>query len=473
VMNNIFLANAIYILFLIFFTYFLILMLYSILLALVGFFEGKKKAWEGEEENYPIVYFSAIDMPVSLIIPARNEEAWIRDAVLAVLALNYPQFELIVVDDGSTDKTFAILNEVLDLAPMDKYYMKHYQDGKVSGFFKSKKFPTATVLKKFAGKKKAGAVNAGLNIAKYNYVCPLDADTILEQNSVLKVMAHVQKDPDKIIGIGSYFGLSNGFEIKDGKIMKKSFPYNPMIAYQNIEYIRSFIGNRIGWSKFNSTPIVAGGFGVWRKDILSELGGYSAEFTCEDLELTFRAQEYIARNKEKGYKILMLPYYVCWTEGPDSVRSLILQRNRWQRVTDETVWNYKHMLFNPRYGRFGFTTLPYFAVYESLGVLFEVASLVMVTIGWASGMLDISTFFAFIVFMILCQTLVSLVSMLTFVRIHRLFKLRYLMYLIGLSFLEFFWYRWIISVAKLLGTLGFLRGVKSFDQYARVNRENI
>lgn len=469
-MNSTLTSNVIYILFLVFLFYFLILMFYYIFLALVGFFEGKRKAWEGEEEDYPIVYFSAIDMPVSIIIPAHNEEVWIRDTILSVLSLNYPQFELIVIDDGSTDRTFSILNETLNLVPVDKRYIVHYKDGNVMGFFKSKKYPNTTVIKKLSDNKKAGAVNAGLNIAKYNYVCSLDADTILERNSLLKVMAHVQKDPDKIIGIGSYFGLSNGFEIKDGKIMQRSFPYSPIIAYQNIEYIRSFIGNRIGWSSFNSTPIIAGGFGIWRKDVLYELGGYSSKFTCEDIELTFRAQEYVVKNKEKGYRIVMLPYYVSWTEGPNSVRSLIMQRNRWQRVTDETVWAYRHMLFNPKYGRFGFITLPYFLLYESLGILFEVTSIIMVTIGWIAGILNISTFLAFIFLMLLSQTLISLVSILTFVRIHRLFKLKYLIYLIGLTFVEFIWYRWIISVAKLFGTFGFLRGVRSFDQYTRVNR---
>lgn len=472
-MNNTVLVNTIYIAFFIFLGYFLILVFFYLLLAIIGFIEERQKMWESRVENYPLLYFSTFNIPVSIVIPVRNEEEWIKDSLLSLLNLNYPQFEIIVVNDGSTDKTSQILNDILNLNPIDISYVKHYQDGLVQQISKSSNYPNVTVISKTAGNKKAGAVNAGLNIAKYDYVCIIDADTVLDSQALLKTMAYVAKDQEKIIGIGSYFGLSNGLKIKDGRVIERSFSYNPIIAYQNLEYIRSFIGNRIAWSRYNSMPNVAGGFGVWRRDVLYELGGYSIDFSCEDIELTFRAHDYMARNKDKKYKIVMLPHYVGWTEGPSNIFSLILQRDRWQRVVIETIWHYKYMMLNPKYNGFAFFALPYYLFYEVCGVFFEIASIALVIMGWILGVLDLNTFLAFICFMVLSQASVLLLSMFVFIRNQRLFRLGYICYLVFLGLIEFLFYRWIISIAKLLGTYHYLRKVRVYDQYARAKRVSL
>jgi len=459
--------KVIYAVFVVSLGYFLILTIYYIFLTVVGSIDQMKKTMQGEREDYSLFYFSSRKPPVSIILPAHNEEGWISDSLQALLGINYPEFEIIVVNDGSTDGTLDILNKILKLKSVDAMYIKHYKDGRLRGVLKSDLYPNVTVIDKDAGYKKAGAVNAGLNVAKHDYVCVMDADTILERDALLKVMAQVEKEPDKIIGVGSYFGLVNGFKIKNGTIMDRSYSYNPIVAYQNVEYIRSFIGNRLAWSRYNAMPIVAGGFGVWRKDVLYDLGGFSSEFTCEDMELTFRAHDYIVKNKDKGYKVLMFPFYVGWTEGPDNISALIMQRNRWQRVVDETVWKYKYMLCNPKYGFFGFLAMPYFVLYEVLGVFMEVIGIVFVTAGWLMGVLNINIFLAYLLFMLLSQSFVSLLSILAFVEGQRLFKIGYIAYLIMLTLTEFFFYRWSISTAKIIGTISYLRGSKSHDQYTR------
>lgn len=468
-MNNLWWLKFTYTAFLIFFGYFLLLIIYYFVLGIIGFIESKKWMRKKEEENYSLAYFTTFEIPVSIIIPAHNEELWIADSVKSILNLNYPKFELIIVDDESTDRTFEELNKILDLKPTEMVYVRHYKDGITFDILKSQAHPNVTVIRKAKGEKKAGAVNAGLNIAKYDYVCVMDADTLLEQDSLLKVMAEVSKDPQRIVGIGSYFGLSNGFKVRDGLIIEKKFPYQPIIAYQHLEYIRSFFGARVGWSKFNAMPIIAGGFGVWRRDILYELGGYSSEFTCEDLEFTFRAHKYIADNK-KPYRIIMLPYFVSWTDGPQNITSLIKQRNRWQRVEIETIWKYKSMCFNPKYGSLGLITIPYYVFYEVLGVFFEITSLLFILTGWMLGVLDAKIFFVFLILMVVTQAAFSLVSLFSFVRIQNIFSKRYVIYLIFLALVEFIFYRWIISLARILGTLSFFRGVRSFDQFVRAKR---
>lgn len=455
------------ILFIIYLSYFLLLVAYQMVLGIIGFFENRRRNKQDEAEDYTIFAVSTFSLPVSFIIPARNEQEWIGESLQAILNLNYPEFEVIVVNDDSSDRTMDVLNKMLDLQELTNPYSDRFNSGKIIGVYRSRKYPKITVLTKISGKKKAGALNAGLNFAKYKYVCILDADTIIEPNALLKIMSHVQKEPDNIIAIGSSFGLVNGFKIRDGKIVDKSYSYNPLLAYQNIEYIRSFIGNRIAWSRMNASPNIAGGFGIWRRDILLELGGYSSEFTCEDIELTFRAQDYITRNGKSNYKILMMPYYIGWTEGPGNIKALILQRSRWQRVTNETVDYYLHMLLNPKYRWFAFVIMPYFLLYEVMGVFFEVSSIALVIFGWLAGWLDVRMFLAFFALMVLTQTLVSLISVGAFIREEQSLKLRDIAFFVFLSFFETFWYRWIISLAKLSGMFGFLRGHRDFDQYTR------
>lgn len=463
-------SRIIYAVFIISLGYFIALTIYYLVLALIGSFENRKRAFEEEVEDYSLFYFSKFKMPVTLIVPAHNEEEWILDSLKSLLNLNYPEFEIIIVNDGSTDRTLDKLNEFLKLKPADIIYTKHYKNGKINQILKSEIYRNVTVINKESGHKKAGAANAGLNIAQYDYICVMDADTILERDALLKVMAHVHKEPDKIIGVGSYFGLVNGFKVKDGTIVDRAHSLNPIVAYQNIEYIRSFIGNRLAWSKYNAMPIVSGGFGVWRKDVLYELGGFSVEFTCEDMEFTFRAHDYIAKHKDKGYKIIMLPYSVGWTEGPSNIRSLMVQRNRWQRVVDEAVWKYKYMICNPKYGFFAFIALPYFVLYEALGVFAEIISIAFVTFGWLAGILQLNVFLAYFLLMVLSQAFVSLISILIFVSGQRIFKIGYTMYLVGLALVEFFWYRGIISFAKLMGTIGFLNRNRTPNQYVRAKR---
>jgi cellulose synthase/poly-beta-1,6-N-acetylglucosamine synthase-like glycosyltransferase len=217
-------------------------------------------------------------------------------------------------------------------------------------------------------------------------------------------------------------------------------------------------------------PNVAGGFGIWRSDILYELGGYSSDFSCEDIELTFRVHDYIANNRDKGYKILMVPYYIGWTEGPATIPSLISQRDRWQRVVIETVAKYKYMLCNPKYGSFAYLVLPYFLFYEVLGVFFEMASIFLVFFGWLANILDIKIFFLYLILMTLSQFIISLISIFTFIRGQKVFTLRYVLYLIVLGSIEFFGYRILISVAKLRGTYHFTRNVRVYDQYVRTKR---
>ena len=458
--------------FFIFLGYYVVLAVYYLILGLVGFAVGHQRGEEDAEEDYRLLAASSFTLPVSIILPAHNEEAWIADSLQSLLNLNYPEFEIVVVDDCSTDRTLEILKERLELVAVHNPYTDHFQSGRIRGLFKSARHPHVTVLSKENGQKKAGAVNAGLNLARYKYVCVVDADTVLEPDALMRVMAQVEKDPEKIIGVGSYFGLVNGFEVENGNVVGKNFLRTPLVAYQDLEYLRSFIGNRLSWSRWNAMPNIAGGFGVWRRDVLLEMGGYNAEVSCEDIELTFRAHEYIAQHREAGYRIVMLPYVVGWTEGPHTIRNLIGQRNRWHRATMETTWKFRHMLCNPRYGNFGFLTVPYFFLYEVLGIFFELGSIAVTILGFLSGVFDLKLLVGFLVFMNLFQAFTSLLPLVAFHREQKIYRPAEFGYLVLLSLVEFAVYRWIIVVARVTGTLDFFRGVRTYDAVPRAKQRS-
>lgn len=452
--------------FIVFFIYFFILNILYLCGAVFGLFQSRKRAFQIKEEDSSVNFSKHFSLPVSIILPACNEEKWIADSLKSVLTLDYPEFEIIVVNDGSTDGTLRKLNEILLLDQFDKAHTDRFDSGKILEVYKSINYPCVTVIDTTGGFKKAGAVNAALNFVRYKYICVIDADTIIEPDALLKVMIQVEKDPDKIIGAGSYFGLANGFKIKDGKILEKSFSFNPLIAYQNLEYMRTFMGSRLLWSAFNAMPCISGGFGVWRRDVVMQLGGYDTDLSSEDIELTLHAHDYMIKEK-KAYEIMVFPYYVGWTAGPTTIPSLILQRNRWQRVTNETIWKYKHMLFNPRYKWLGFFTMPYFLFYEVFGVLIEVVSIAVFTWAWAIKLLDVKTYLAYLLFMVLVQAFISLIVIFTFVRDQKIMRFRHICYFILLSFLELFSYKWITMIAKLLGTFDYCRGIRMGNQYKR------
>lgn len=457
-----------YSIFFIFLFYYFGLTSYNLILAIVGFFEKREKIFEERGEGYQTLSSSSFTAPLSIIVPAHNEEEWIANAVDSILNLQYPEFEVIVVNDESSDKTLDILKNKFKLKSVDKTFVDYFHTGKITEIFKSETHSNISVISKIGKFKKAGAANTGISFAKYQYVCVVDADTVLEPDALLKVMMQIEKNPEKIIGAGSYFGLNNGFKIGNGKIIERNLCPNALIAYQNLEYIRSFIGTRIAWSKWNAMPIVSGGFGIWRRDIFIKLGGYDPELSSEDLEFTFRAHDFIVKNKEKDYQIIMLPYNVGWTQGPSNTSTLIQQRSRWQRVSNETIAIYRHIFLNPKYGAFAFLIFPYFLFYEVMGIMFEAASLLLILWGFVSKRLNVEILAAIIIMMIFFQASISIISIFAFARDQRLLKTKDVIYLIILSFLEFFWYSWIITYAKIAGTTGYLKKIRTFDQYIKI-----
>ena len=262
----------------------------------------------GEIFRMPIV------KPISVIVPAFNEGKGIIESIRSLLSLRYPVFEVIVVNDGSTDDTLARLTEAFDLRLSKAVFRRSLPTQPIRGIYRSAVQPKLIVVDKVNGKK-ADAMNAGLNVSRYPLFCAVDGDSVLEKDALLKVVRPFLEDPERTIGAGGIIRLSNGCEVRDGQVVRVGMPRNWIARIQILEYLRAFLGGRLGMAMMRSTLIVSGAFGIFRKDIAMACGGYRAASIAEDMDLVVRMQKHMHEQK-KPYRIRFIPDPICWTEAP-------------------------------------------------------------------------------------------------------------------------------------------------------------
>ncbi|WP_135557647.1 glycosyltransferase family 2 protein [Paenibacillus cymbidii] len=325
--------------------------------------------------HYEELLHSSFSPPLSILVPAYNEALNIVDSVRSLLGINYGSYEIIVVNDGSKDAT---LQRMID--EFDMFEVKHQVPWSglpkatkpVRGIYRSRRHPNLVLADKENGGK-ADALNVGINLAHYPYVVSLDGDTVLDPDAFLKIMKPIAeaKPGEEIIACGGSVGIANGSFVDRGFLGGDiRLSRNRIVVMQVIEYMRAFLMGRIGLSRMNMLLIVSGAFGVFRKDWLLEAGGYETGTIGEDMELIVRLHRLIRRKKSKAH-IAYIPDPVCWTEAPEQLRILKLQRIRWHRGLFESLWRHRGMILNPRYGRIGLVSMPYFLFVELLGPVVE------------------------------------------------------------------------------------------------------
>lgn len=338
--------------------------------------------------DYRSTVQSEITPAVSILAPAYNEEATIADSVRSLLKLSYGEYEVIVINDGSKDGTLQRLIEVFDMQPSKRVYSEHVRAKPVRGLYRSRNVAYANLIvvdKENGGK--ADALNAGINAAGYDFVCCIDADSVLEDDALQKVMKPFLED-ETVIAAGGIVRIANGCEIVNGRVVRVSLSSKFLPIFQVVEYFRAFLSGRMGWQAVNGLLIISGAFGMFRRSALIEVGGYNPDTVGEDIELVMRLHR-AHREKRKPYRIVFLPDPVCWTEAPESLTILSRQRNRWHRGLIDCFRMHGTMLFNEKYGILGTAAMPYFFFVELLGPVFEVIGYVSLVVLWAMGSLNI------------------------------------------------------------------------------------
>jgi cellulose synthase/poly-beta-1,6-N-acetylglucosamine synthase-like glycosyltransferase len=332
---------------------------------------------------------------VSVIMPAYNEAASIVPAVQAMLSLRYPRHEVIVVDDGSKDDTVARLAEAFDLVEVDRPVP---DDVPVSAAVRSVAVPRdgrtrlVVVAKENSGK--AEAVNTGINASAEALVAVVDADSLLDPDALLVVSKPFADDPVRMVATGGMVRVANDCPVVAGRVTDVRMPSSWLARIQVVEYLRAFLLSREGWSRLGALILISGAFGVFRRDVLVEVGGLMHGSLGEDFELVMRLHKRL-RDQGRDYRVEFVAEPICWTEVPTTVKVLHRQRKRWHRGLWETLWAYRGVLGRPRYGMVGLVALPWYWLFELLAPVLELGGLVIIGAGMALGVVNLAFFWLF------------------------------------------------------------------------------
>lgn len=445
--------------------YFLILNLTNLALILRSFFSIRVHLSELETDPLDTTFGTTHFKPMTLICPAYNEEAGVVASVNSLISLRYPEFQVVVVNDGSSDGTLAQLIKAFRMQPSNRVLRSLLPTSEVRGIYESAYVPNLVVVDKANGGK-ADALNCGINLARYPLVCCMDGDSLLENDALLRIARPFTDRPDMAASGGQIRPL-NGCKVTPMGIRGIHLPGSWLARFQIVEYLRAFLFGRVGLASLDSLFIVSGAFGVFRRDLLVATGGFETATIGEDFELVVRLHRRL-REWKRPHHITLVPDPVCWTEVPEHFRELGRQRNRWQRGLLETLWRHRRMILNPRYGRVGLFSMPYFLIFEGLAPVIEAGGyLYFAGSIWAhslSGPFAILFFYTALLLGVM-NSLVSVV--LHEISGHRYQGFRAWSILLFAAVAENFGYRQLTVWWRLRGTFDWLRGKDSWGHLQR------
>ena len=403
------------------------------------------------------VLSSPVAPRVSVLAPAYNEAATVEESVRALLSLEYPDLEIVVINDGSTDSTLEVLKDRFELEPVHTIYRRRITTEPVTQLYRSRVNPNLLVADKENGGK-ADALNAGLDLATGSLVCAIDADTLIEPDALLRMVRPFLRSDD-VLAAGGTIRVVNGCEVRHGRVTKVRVPRSFLPAVQVIEYLRAFLFGRLGWNRLGGNLIISGAFGLFRREPLIHAGGYSPGTVGEDMELVARLRRTAREAGGRRQRVDFIPDPVAWTEVPESWRTLGRQRDRWHRGLADTLWRHRRVLLNPRYGTLGLVVFPYFVFVELLAPVVEVLGLAGIAVGLYIDAINWE--FAALFFLVaygLGVLLNALTLALEEFSFHRYDRQGQRLRLMGLSLVDSVGYRHITVFWRLRGILSFLRG---------------
>lgn len=432
-------------------------------LLIISHFTILKYRRQTGHEHWRRVIQSPLTIGVSVLSPAYNEEATIEQSVRSLLMLEYPEYEVVVTNDGSSDDTLGTLIRAFRLQPVPIDVEARLPSEPVQGMYRSLAYPNLVVVDKLNGGK-ADALNAGINVSSYPLICSIDADSLIEGGALLKVTRPFLEKPDSTVAVGGMVRVANGCEIVSGQITKVGLATGYLPLVQTVEYLRAFLFGRAGWSAMNSLLIISGAFGVFKKDAVIAAGGYRTGSIGEDMELVIRLHRHL-RETGQNYEMRFLPDPVCWTEVPESLAVLGRQRDRWQRGLIESLMLHRKMFFNPRYGAIGLIGIPFFMIFEMAAPILEVAALMLVSVSFALGYVSLPFFGLFMAVTVLFGSVLTTGTvLLEEISFRRYPRTRDLFKLIAAGFAENLGYRQINTWWRFTGCINYLRGSTTWGQ---------
>lgn len=326
-------------------------------------------------------------VPVSIIVPAYNEEVTVVETVKSLLSLDYNLYEIIVVDDGSKDTTSKKLIEAFDMQPIRRPIQRKIACQPEEFVYETamQKVPLTLIRKKNGGK--ADSLNMGINACRYPYFICMDADSVLQHDSLSKIVRPLLEN-ENVVAVGGVVRPCNGAELERGRVKKYKLPSNILACMQVLEYDRSFLASRILFDKFNGSLIISGAFGLFKKDTVIAAGGYDHSTMGEDMELVVKLHEYCVLN-DVPYCIKYATDAICWSQAPERLRDLCKQRKRWHLGLFQSMWKHRIMLFNPKFGAVGIISYFYFLVYELLSPFIEIFGVASMIAAFAVNLINV------------------------------------------------------------------------------------
>jgi cellulose synthase/poly-beta-1,6-N-acetylglucosamine synthase-like glycosyltransferase len=437
------------------FYYYLLSNLGYLVMLLIALWTSAAHLRHLESIRFDWIKRSPLAPPITILVPAHNEQKSICTAVRNLLDLDYPELEVIVVNDGSADSTLQMMQQEFGLRLVRAVYIPQVMSAPVRGLYRSDVDTRLIVVDKEPAGSKADAVNAGLNAASSPYVCIVDADSVLERDALLRIMVPVLADPKRVVSVGGIIRVLNGSELEGGRVR---LPGKSIEVIQVVEYLRAFLIGREAWARGNMLMIISGAFGVFRTDLVRAVGGYRSCAIGEDFDLVARLHRHLL-DKGEDYSIQFVPDPVCWTEVPSDLQSLGRQRARWHKGLLDVLWPNKDMLFRPRYGLIGCLALPYLWLFELLAPVIELGGIATIVLAACLGVLSSAFFLKFFLFGYVFATMISIGSVLQ----EELTYKRYndwqdVARLVSYCFLEHFPYRQLHMIWRLQGLWQYLRG---------------
>ena len=405
-------------------------------------------------------------VPVSIIVPAHNEEITVVDTVISLLNLKYRLYEIIVVDDGSTDDTSKVLIEHFHMQQIERPIQRKIRCQPEEYIFQTlrEKVPVTLIRKKNGGK--ADTLNMGINVSQYPYFICMDADSMLQEDALENVVRPILED-ENVVACGGLVRIANGVKLKNGRVEEYRMPKKLITCMQVLEYDRSFLASRILMDQFNGNLIISGAFGLFQKEMVIAAGGYDPSTMGEDMELVVKLHVF-CRSNQIPYSIRYAPDAICWSQAPESLRDLIKQRRRWHLGLFQSMKKHHQLFLNHRYGIVSFVSYLYFLLYELFSPYIELFGILTTVLACVVNLINVPFMILFFLIYALYGAVLSLTAFLA--RLHTLgIRLRLSDFLkaVGLCCVEVSFLRFILAWVRMTALIGYKKKKLSWGRIQR------